>query len=144
MRTRDDLKALLDTLGCRAPICFSRFLGKSEGLCIPFFGVFIHEKYQNEAIPDPYLRAVVYHEIGHWRDPVHWLSLLAVPVLMFTVFGLLSSASVPDALHWLIAVQVVALAGLLVSLWRERRADAFARCRMPDYDQYDRVYTVSE
>ncbi|QER44283.1 M48 family metalloprotease [Acidithiobacillus caldus] len=144
MRTNSDLKVLLDTLGCRAPIRFSRFLQKSEGICIPFLGIFIHEKYQNEAVPDPYLRAVVYHEVGHWRDPVHWLSLLAVPVLLFTVVGMLSSNSVPEALLWVTAIQAVVLAGVLVSTWRERRADAFARRNMPGYDRYDWVYTGPE
>jgi Fe2+ transport system protein B len=33
------------------------------------------------------LQAVVYHEVGHWRDPVVWLPFLVIPVMLLVLYG---------------------------------------------------------
>ncbi len=131
MHTNATLRKMLDTIGCRAPIRFSRFPRGSEGLCIPFLGIYVNPKYR--ALPDPYLRAVVYHEAGHWRDPLHWLSLLAVPGLLAALYALVRTENV----LWLDVIYLIMAAGYFVRRLKERRADAFARWHMPDYDRYD-------
>lgn len=142
MKTNVDLRNLLDNMGCRAPIRFARirFPYRAEGLCIPALGIFIDKKYQTDRIPVPYLQAVVYHEVGHWRDPVAWLSLLAIPVLFLLVYALYVSGN----LIFLIVLQLLVLMGYFVGVWKERRADAYARRHMADYDAYNKPYVPKE
>jgi hypothetical protein len=138
MKTNAGLRNMLDGLGCHAPIRFVRFPYAAEGLCIPGIGIFIDKKYQTT--PEPYLQAVVYHEVGHWRDPVVWLSLLVIPVLLMLVYALAATGN-PD---FLLAIYGLLVAGYFVGIWKERRANAYARRRMPDYDVYDKPFVPGE
>jgi Zn-dependent protease with chaperone function len=99
-------------------------------------GIFIDKKYQTQAIPEPYLRAVVYHEVGHWRDPVVWLSLPVIP-LMFLMLYLLA---LTGNLKFLLVIYGLMAGGYFVGIWKERRADAYARRHMADYDEYDKPF----
>ena len=132
MKTNATLRKMLDDLGCNAPIRFIRFPYSAEGLCIPGVGIFIDEKYR--ALPYPYLQAVVCHEVGHWRDPIAWLSLLAIPALLLALYALI----VTGGLLFLWAIYGLMVSGYFVGRWKERRADAAARRLMPDYDAFDK------
>jgi hypothetical protein len=141
MKANADLRKMLDEMGCHAPIRFAniRFPYRAEGLCIPGVGIFVDKKYQTQAIPDQYLQAVVHHEVGHWRDPVAWLSLLVIPVLLLMVYALAATGN-PD---FLLAIYGLLVAGYFVGIWKERRANAYARRHMADYDVYDKPFVPS-
>ena len=138
MKTNAGLREMLDGLGCGAPIRFSRirFPYRAEGLCIPVLGVFIDEKYR--AVPDPWLRAVVCHEVGHWRDPLVWVGAGAILAGVINVFlWLCAPMAWPVAPLW---SGVLIITALVIAPWKERRADAAARRLMPDYDEFDKPY----
>lgn len=136
MKTNAGLREMLDRLGCRAPIRFTRirFPYSAEGLCIPGVGIFIDEKYR--VLPEPWLKAVVCHEVGHWRDPLVWLSLPVIPALLLALYALAATGG----LVFLWVIYGLLAAGYFVGRWKERRADAAARCLMPEYDEFDKPY----
>ncbi len=139
MKTNAGLRNMLDGLGCHAPIRFVRFPYAAEGLCIPGIGVFIDKKYQTT--PDPYLQAVVHHEVGHWRDPVAWLVAGAIALgVLNMLLWLCAPAGWSAAPLWSGALIVPALG---VASWKERRANAYARLHMADYDVYDKPFVPS-
>ncbi|MHB1643098.1 MAG: hypothetical protein ACYCS8_10665 [Acidithiobacillus sp.] len=107
---------------------------KAEGLCVPILGIFIDKKHQST--PEPYLQAVVYHEVGHWRDPLVWLSLLAIPALLVLLYLLAATGG----LIFLWGIYGLLAGGYFVGIWKERRADAYARQHMADYDVYDKPF----
>ncbi|WP_190277967.1 hypothetical protein [Acidithiobacillus ferrivorans] len=47
---------------------------------MPYLSAIFLKKYR--AAPAPYLQAVVYHAVGHWRDPLVWLSFLVISVML--------------------------------------------------------------
>lgn len=142
MRTNAGLRKMLDDLGCRAPIRFVRLPHRAEGLCIPGVGIFIDKKYQTQAIPDPYLKAVVCHEVGHWRDPVVWLTAAAVGVgILDTSLWLCAPAGWSVSPLWVGGLIITSLG---VAPWKERRADAYARRHMVDYDIHARPFKLTE
>ena len=136
MKTNAGLRKMLSDMGCHAPIRFAR-LHKAEGLCIPGIGIFIDKKHQTT--PEPYLQAVVFHEVGHWRDPLVWLSLPVIPALFLMVYFLATTGS----LKFLQAIYGLLVAGYFAGIWKERRADAYARRHMVDYDKFDKPFVPS-
>ncbi len=143
MRTNANLRTLLDGMGCHAPIRFARLrFPRAEGLCIPAIGIFIDEKYQSKAIPELYLQAVVYHEVGHWRDPVAWASMAVPPILFAMLAGLVFAVgNLALTVDYLWGIYALMVSGYFVSRWKERRADAYARRCMANYDTYNRPFT---
>lgn len=132
MRTNADLRKMLSDLRCHAPIRFSHLPRGISGLCIPFFGIFIDKQYKNA--PEPYLKAVVYHEVGHWRDLLVWLEVL----LVFALFGFAYALhETRDVLFLWLAFSVFA-AFYFLGIHKERRADAAARKLMPDFDEFNK------
>jgi len=140
MKTNAGLRKMLNDMGCHAPIRFSRirFPYPAEGLCIPGIGIFIDKKHQTT--PEPYLQAVVYHEVGHWRDPLVWLSLLAIPALFLMLYFLMLTGN----LNFLLVIYGLLVAGYFAGLWKERRANAYARRHMADYDAYDKPFVPGD
>ena len=102
---------------------------RQGGLCIPCVGIFIDEKYR--AYPDPQVQAVVYHEMGHWCDPLVWVGAGAILAGVINVFlWLCAPMAWPVAPLW---SGVLIIPALVIAPWKERRADEWAAARMADY-----------
>lgn len=85
------------------------------------------------SLPEKALQATILHELGHRHDRWFvggvWLTYILFSVMMLTVLlGL--------KILFLIALVIFMLSFSVSTLGREDRADAWARLRMANYDQW--------